>query len=202
VTTTPGADERRMRNILRARGVGPDAKPAAEPEPVAAGPGDWWDRLYLDEPQPKPLRKQAADPQAGKPKKPKKQGSKGKKKRQPRDPTAARAAWDSHPQAPRQSLADAWDRIPRRLKWLGYHAAAAYLGWTAGLVGWITYVTAWIAATGLLGVQACFWYAVGVAALLLHRRTRSWWWPVAWLAAVPASSTVVGVLLYGTGYHS
>lgn len=202
MTTTPGADERRMRSILRARGVGPDAKPAAEPEPAAAGPGDWWDRLYVDEPKPQAAKKQAADPQAGKPKKPKKQGSKGKKKRQPRDPTAARAAWDSHPQAQRQSLADAWDRIPRRLKWLGYHAAAAYLGWTIGLVGWITYVTAWIAATGLLGVQAFFWYAVGAAALLLHRRTRRWWWPVAWMAAVPASSTVVGVLLYGTGYHS
>jgi hypothetical protein len=36
----------------------------------------------------------------------------------------------------------------------------------------------------------------------MWRRTRGWWWPVAWLCAVPVSSTVVGVLLYGTGYHS
>jgi Na+-translocating ferredoxin:NAD+ oxidoreductase RnfD subunit len=41
-----------------------------------------------------------------------------------------------------------------------------------------------------------FWYAAAGATVLLYRRTRSWWWPVAWLATVPATSTVVGVLLY------
>jgi hypothetical protein len=88
--------------------------------------------------------------------------------------------------------------VPYRLKWLTYHASAAALGWTIGLVGWVTYVTAWIARTGLAGPQAILWYAVGALTLLLHHRTRRWWPPVAWLAAVPAASTVVGVLLYGT----
>lgn len=111
-------------------------------------------------------------------------------------PTAPRTAWDTQPPAPRQSLIEAWDRVPYRFKWLAYHASAAFLGWTTGLVSWATYVTAWIAATGFLGVQATFWYCVGAATFLLYRRTRGWWLPVAWLAAVPACSTVVGVLLY------
>lgn len=111
-------------------------------------------------------------------------------------PGAPRTAWDTRPPAPRQSLAEAWDRVPYRLKWLAYHASAAYLGWTVGLVNWATYVTAWIADTGLLGPQALFWYTAAGATVLVYRRTRGWWRPVAWLAAVPATSTVVGVLLY------
>lgn len=41
-----GADERRIRSLLRRRGVGPDAPAPVHP---AAAPGhtpDWWDRLY------------------------------------------------------------------------------------------------------------------------------------------------------------
>ncbi|CAM5250339.1 hypothetical protein SGLAM104S_01614 [Streptomyces glaucescens] len=82
------------------------------------------------------------------------------------------------------------------MRWLGYHASAAYLGWELGLVDWASYVTAWITETGLIGVQAFFWYATGAATVFLYRRTRHWWLPVAWLAAVPASSVVTGVLLY------
>ncbi|MFD8700966.1 hypothetical protein ACFV1O_39745, partial [Kitasatospora purpeofusca] len=121
-----------------------------------------------------------------------------RRRRQKPGPDTPRAAVDTRPTSPRQSLLDAWDAIPDRLKWLAYHATAAYLGWSMGLVGWVTYVTGWIADTGLLGVQATFWYAVGAATFLLHHRTRSWWWPVAWLAAVPACSVITGVLLYGT----
>ncbi|MFE7072692.1 hypothetical protein ACFU96_21680 [Streptomyces sp. NPDC057620] len=111
-------------------------------------------------------------------------------------PTAPRSAWDTQPPAPRQSLIEAWGRIPYRFKWLAYHASAAYLGWATGLVSWATYVTAWIAATGLLSVQAVFWYCAAAATFLLYRSTRGWPLPIAWLAAVPACSTIVGVLLY------
>jgi hypothetical protein len=48
VSAQPGADERRIRNLLRRQGVGPDANPA----PMAATPArepDWLDRLYADE---------------------------------------------------------------------------------------------------------------------------------------------------------
>lgn len=98
--------------------------------------------------------------------------------------------------SPRQSLLDAYDRVPPRLKWLGYHATAAYAGWELGLVDYTTYVTAWIADTGLVSVQAFFWYAVAAGAALVYRRFSRAPRPIAWAAAVPVSSIVVGVLLY------
>lgn len=153
-----------------------------------------------DEPDPEPDEKPADSEPEGKPAvpaektkvSPKKKPQKRAKKPQPGAP---RAAWDTRPQSPRQSLIEAYDAVPYRLRWLAYHASAAYLGWSAGLVDYATYVTAWIADTGF-GPQAWFWCGVGAATLLLHRRTRGLSWPVAWCAAVPAASTVVGVLLY------
>jgi len=205
--TKPGADEIRIRNTLRKLGVGPAATPppAAPPMPTAR-PRDWLDDILdtkaapqpeappAEEPEPvaAPVEKTTPAPPAAKPKKPRRE------RRKRPQPDTPRSAFDTRPPSPRQSLIEAWDRVPYRLKWLAYHASAAYLGWTIGLVGWVTYVTAWIASTSLYGPQAIFWYAVGAATLLLHHRTRGWWLPVAWLASVPATSTVVGVLLYGT----
>lgn len=201
----PGADELRIRALLLAREVGPDARP---PMP-AARPRDWLDEIVdtdlapatpTPEPEPGPVDDKPAEAPAPvaktKPKPARKSQRKpGKKQKKPK-PGAARAAVDTRPPSPRQSLAEAWDRVPYRLKWLAYHASAAYLGWTVGLVNWATYVTAWIADTGLVGPQALFWYAAAGGTVLVYRRTRGWWRPVAWLAAVPATSTVVGVLLY------
>lgn len=184
----------------------PEPAAAIPPEP-AARPRDWLDDILdASVPAPEPVKDEAkpepeAEPTApAAPAKPKKPKVKASKRRRParRSPDAPRSAWDSQPVSPRQSLIEAWDRVPYRLKWLAYHASAAYLGWTVGLVGWATYVTAWIAAGHLTSPQAVFWYVAGALTVLLHHRTRSWWWPVAWLAAVPVTSTVVGVLLYGT----
>jgi hypothetical protein len=196
----PGADELRIRDQLRNQGVGPNAIP---PKPTGR-PRDWLDDI-LDSPPaaavetPEPQPRPALAP-VGKPKalKPKRSRAKKRPKRKLQGPGQARTAWDSRPPSPRQSLAEAYDRIPYRLKWLAYHASAAYLGWTVGLVDWVTYVTAWIAATGLGGFQAALWYGAAAGTFLLYHQTRGRWRPVAWLAAVPASSVVVGVLLYGT----
>lgn len=198
-----GADERRIRTLLQQRGVGPDATP---PRPTTR-PRDWLDDiLNTPAPQPTPTPAKAVKPKpATGPTKKTQPAQKTDAAGQPRTkrrrparastPQRAPLTWE---QSPRQSLADAWGRVPARLKWLAYHASAAYLGWTVGLVNWATHVTAWIASTGLVGGQALFWYAVAAATFLLHHRTRGWWPPVAWLFAVPVSSTVVGVLLYGT----
>lgn len=195
----PGADELRIRSLLVARGVGPDAIP---PRPTVR-PRDWLDDILdtnptpvveeAPEPEEEVEERDAPTPTATSNPKPKKTA--GKKRRLPK-PGAPRTAWDTRPPSPRQSLADAWDRIPYRLRWLAYHGTSAYLGWSIGLVDWATYVTAWIAHTGPVGPQAIFWYAAAGATVLVYRRTRGWWTPVAWLAAVPVSSTVVGVLLY------
>lgn len=218
----PEADELRIRSILRKQGVGPDADPVAVIPPKPSTPPrvppgtpdrDWLTDILdgnatapeaapepdaepdEDEPEAKPAasaKKTAPAPKAGR---------KGKQKRakKPR-PGAPRTAWDSRPQSPRQSLLEAWDRIPYRLKWLIYHLTAAYMGWSMGLVDWCTSVTAWISAGRSTDPQSIFLYAVGVASFILHHATRQRWWPVAWLAAVPASSLVVGVLLYGNGW--
>lgn len=205
--TKPGADELRVRAILQARGVGPDAVP---PKPTER-PRDWLDDILDSAPAPAE-EPTAAEPEPDAPavpdtpkkerrSRPAKATKKRPKKTRRPKPGAARTAWDTRPTSPRQSLADAWDNVPPRLKWLAYHASAAYLGWTVGLLGWSTYVTAWIATTGLVGPQAVFWYIAAGLTVLLYRRTRGWWWPVAWLTAVPATSVIAGVLLYGTGYQ-
>jgi hypothetical protein len=130
-----------------------------------------------------------------KPSKPRPRPSQKRPKPRRNQPAAPRTAWDTDLHSPRQSLVEAWARTPYRLKWLAYHASAAYMGWSAGLVDYTTHVTAWIADTGF-GPQAWFWCGVGAATVLLHRRTRGLWWPIAWCAAIPAASTAVGVLLY------
>jgi len=184
-----------MRALLVAREVGPDAvppKPAAPPRP-AVRPRDWLDELLEEDPAPEP---EPTPPSAPPPAAPTSTKAHKKRKQKKAKPGAARAAVDTRPPSPRQSLADAWGRVPYRLKWLTYHGSAAYLGWSVGLVGWSTYVTGWIAATSPVSGQAVFWYATAGATVLVYRRTRNWWLPVAWLAAVPVTSTVVGVLLY------
>lgn len=203
----PGADELRIRALLVANQVGPDAIP---PKPTVR-PRDWLDDILDTNPAPEPATvEEAQEPVTAAPKTDaeppqKDRGQRApkpqKKRRKKAKPGTPRAGVDTRPASPRQSLADAWDRVPPRLKWLAYHASAAYLGWSIGLVGWSTYVTAWIATTGFVGPQAVFWYCAAGVTVLVYRRTRSWWRPVAWLATVPAASALTGVLLYGTGYH-
>jgi hypothetical protein len=216
VSTDQGADELQIQALLKDRGVGPDAKPAVPPKPTGR-PRDWLDDILDTKPspaaaaasKPKPEPKAAAKPgpapaglagtvEKTGPKPPAGKAKKRRKKRKKPGPDTPRSAFDGREQSPRQSLLDAWGAVPYRLKWLAYHAAAGYLGWAVGLVDWVTYVTTWIADGRLTHPQAIFWYVAGVATLLLHHATRGRWWPVAWLAAVPATSTVAGVLLYGT----
>lgn len=190
-----GADERRIASLLRQHGVGPDAEPPLVVPPMpTVRPRDWLDDiLESDGPSAPPLLVELV-PEAPAPSEPRKTKPKKPKKTRPSNrgegynPLAARS--------PRQSLLDAYDRVPPRVRWLGYHATAAYMGWTLGLVNWSTYVTTWIAHTGPIGPQAVFWYATAGATVLVYRRTRGWWWPLAWLAAIPVCSTVTGVLLY------
>lgn len=213
MSTDQGADELRMRAILKDRGVGPDAEPPTVPPKPTSRPRDWLDDILdtkaapkaaaAEKPKPAPTTPAArtvekTSPKPSTEKKPQAKPGKKRKKRKRPGPDTPRSAFDARPTSPRQSLLDAWDGVPYRLKWLAYHAAAGYLGWAIGLVDWATYVTRWIADGRFANPQAIFWYLAGAATFLLHHATRRRWWPVSWLAAVPATSTVVGVLLYGT----
>lgn len=206
----PGADELRVRQLLIKQGVGPDATPADTPPKRPARPRDWLDDI-LDQPAPKaePEPEKADEPeaqpeqkpavqQAAKPKKPK--ASTRKKRRKPAsrrpNPAAPRSAWDTQPASPRQSLLDAWDRTPYRLKWLGFHTIAAAAGWRIGLVTWSTNTAAWYAAGHWTSSSAWVLYGLGALAVALYRRARGWAWPVRLVASIPVCSVVVGVLLY------
>lgn len=200
MTDTPDRAEQAVRDRLVDLIDGPDAEPSAVPPMPEERPRDWLDDILNTEPaddeadEEQPPAKSAKPKRKPKPGQPESSQAKKRKKRKKPKPGQARTPWD-RPPAPRQSLTEAWDAVPYRLKWLAYHSTAGYLGWTCGLVDYTTYVTAWIADTGM-GPQAVFWGCVAAAAFLLYRRTRGWWWPIAMLAAVPAVSIVVGVLLY------
>lgn len=184
-------DELRVRAILRQAGVGPDAIP---PKPTER-PRDWLDDI-LDSPAPPPpaptvpqvVKETEPRPAAAKAKKPKK--GRGKKR------TKAQAAPIGWEHSPRQSLADAWDGISPRTRWLVHHATAAAAGWPIGLVGWGSNTAAWFAAGHWTAPSAWVLYGLGLCAISLYRRARTWAWPAAWAAAIPVSSITAGVLLY------
>lgn len=106
---------------------------------------------------------------------------------------------DTPPPSPRHALADTWHRTPTRLRWLTYHAAAAFAGWTLGAVDFATHVTAWIATNGMTTGQAWFWYAAAAACTWLYHWSRDRWLIVAWPCAIPLTSAVTGALLYTPG---
>lgn len=191
-----------------------ERRPAAEPAPDTAQQRrrsprlpDWWldkpEHLLDDETGPAPNDDEDeaptstdTDPDEPEPADPDAEPAPVRRAR--RQPLHRRPAY-THPapaRSPRQSLLDAYDRMPPRIKWLAYHASAAYAGWELGLVDYATHVTAWIAETGLVGPQAFVWYVVAAVSALLYRRFSRAVLPVSWAAAVPVSSIVVGVLLY------
>lgn len=204
-----GADELRVRVRLRQLVDGPAPQPPAMPPGpppdgyrAAARPRDWLDDI-LDSnttppaerpargpvPLPGPVFKEPAAPTPP-PAKPS------------RKPRRQRPAPGPEQQAdPRQSLLDAWDRTPRRVRWLAHHATAAVPGWWLGWVDWGTDTAAWYAAGHWTTTSAFVLYGLGACALALYRRSRHWAWPAAWAAAIPVSSVALGVLLYGTGYQ-
>lgn len=191
-TTAQEPDELRVRQILRQAGVGPDAIP---PKPTER-PRDWLDDI-LDAPTPTPPV--PAAPRAPAPPTPdpaavkkRKKPKKGRGRKRAKAQTAP-LGWEH---SPRQSLADAWDGISPRTRWLVHHATAAAAGWPIGLVGWGSDTAAWFAAGHWTAPSAWVLYGLGLCALALYLRARTWAWPAAWAAAIPVSSITVGVLLY------
>lgn len=222
--SSQGADERRIRNQLIRMGVGPAATTPAPTR--AQDPSDtWWDKLYADDQPaaPKPARvpsPRLPDWWAAKPDRlpdpaaatapvtapgtpavtpptstvTPPAATPGTPPAQPAAQAPARPAAQRH--TPRQSLLDAYANIRPRTRWLIHHATAAAAGWPIGLVDWGTTTAAWYAAGNWFAPSAWVLYGLGLCALALYRRARTWAWPAAWAAAIPVSSTVLGVLLY------
>jgi hypothetical protein len=220
--TSQGADERRIRDHLIRMGVGPAATQApAPPAPPAPAPSDdWWDKLYADDEPAEPAPARVPSPRlpdwwAAKPERLPGTGQTAPGTPAVTPPTStvtppaatpgtppaqsaaqapARPAAQRH--TPRQSLLDAYANIRPRTRWLIHHATAAAAGWPIGLVDWGTTTAAWYAAGNWFAPSAWVLYGLGLCAISLYRRARTWAWPAAWAAAIPVSSTVLGVLLY------
>lgn len=222
----PGADELRIRATLIKQGVGPDADPApaAPPKPPVppkptVRPRDWLDDLLDDNADSPPAdeddepEEDEGEPEADPPNGPKptsatkaKPQAKTKKRKQKRSkkpgPNTPHTPWDSHPEDPKQSLVEAYARIPGKIRWLIYHGTAAAAGYRIGWVDFSTDTTAWIADHGPTHPQALFWYCFAFGCVLLYRRFSPAYLVFGWACTVPIASVVVGALLYGNGYHS
>ncbi|UJV42059.1 hypothetical protein [Streptomyces sp. AMCC400023] len=198
--TAPGADELRIRGHLRRLldPPPPNMPPGPPPDP-GQPPRDWLDDILNGNASPP---RPAPPPPPGGPVPLPGPVAKQPVVKAPKKPSRQRPAYRKPAQpAPRKSLADAWDNTPPRLRWLAYHATAATAGWSLGWVDWATDTAAWYAAGHWLSPSGFVLYGLGCCVLALYRRARAWAWPFAWAAAIPVSSVVVGVLLYGTGYQ-
>jgi hypothetical protein len=197
----PDQNERDVRDRLIGLIDGPDATPPpAVPPMPRQRPRDWLDDILDSEaapapsgpqPLPGPVYKTKPAPESDRPADAPKPSTK---------PRRIRVHGEERDD-PRQSLLDALDRTPRRVRWLIYHGTAAGAGWWLDWVNWSTDTAAWYAAGHWTAPSAWVLYGLGACACGLYRRSRGWAWPFAWAAAVPVSSVVVGVLLYGTGYQ-
>jgi hypothetical protein len=220
----------RLRKLVDGPTVEPPPMPPGPPpdgyQPAAED--TWWDDLYGDE-QPKPEPRQAAprlpnwwsrkptdlttddtDDTGEEPDEDEQEPveepadpdpTRAPAPRPPKRRTARPTYRDDQPHPHRQSLLDAYDRIPNRIRWLIYHATAATAGYRIGWVDWGTDTAAWYADGHWLTPSAFALYGLGFCACALYRRSRTWAWPIAWAAAVPVSSVIAGIALYGTGYQ-
>ncbi|WP_327419709.1 hypothetical protein [Streptomyces sp. NBC_01233] len=157
-------------------------------QPPADDDGDWLDRLWADE----DLAPAAPAPEADQP-----EPGDNPELSKDDDPQAAKpwftpqpGYWPSVPEMPKPSLSDGAKRFL-------FNVGAGVAGWAFGLTptfgGWIgdcgrDYS---ISAALVLGGGICF----GIAAFW-DRRTRHWYWPLAWIARIPLASAVTALALY------
>lgn len=178
-TPPQGADELRMKAILKDRGVGPDAPP---PPPAE----DWWgpkpepfleddDEEELDDDEPTPRRFEAQPDYWPR----------------PRMPAAIDRVRHQAPAA-----------ISTGTRRFLYNASAAGTGWGLGLYGKFAWAindcgtTQGVGAGLVLGVGGCL-----LVAHLWDRRTRHWWPGIAWVARIPLATAVLALALWAPAAH-
>lgn len=177
-----GADELRMRSLLRRQGVGPDAElPATPPGPPPAGVEaetvreDWWaDEPAKDETSEEPEgRPRAFEPQP-------------EYWPRPHMPAAVTRTFDRAPAA-----------ISPRTRSFLYNASAAGAGWGLGLYHQFAGAIADCGQQTSIGGALVL--GVGGTLLIAHvwdRRTRHWWPGIAWIARIPLATAVLALALW------
>jgi hypothetical protein len=226
--TGPGADERRIRHLLTARGVGYTPQ---KPPP----PSGWWDELYDDAhtdhhpgpdgpPAPAPRlpdwrRGETADLRGEDPEEllppakatapaavdtvdPDEDDDRWTDATDPDDP-AEQSPPD--PRAPARASARrataAYLAIAPRTRTLLYNSTAAGRGYELGLV---PLIKGWIVTCGTDTGHISTALLLGTGLVIgaghfVDRRTRHWWPPLAWACRIPLASALLALALYAPG---
>jgi hypothetical protein len=165
--TQPDADERRIKALLKRRGVGPDARAQ-----------DWW------EPKPTPVVED--EPDNEQPDRPAPFAPQPDYWPHPHVPAAVT-------RIPDQAAAAISPRTRKAL----YNASAAGAGWSLGLYQQFAGAIAdcgqhySIGGAIVLGVGGCL-----VIAHVWDRRTRHWWPGIAWAARIPLATAILALALW------
>lgn len=199
MTATPGADELRIRSILRKRGVGPDAdpapaippKPTVPPKPTGRPP-DWLDTLLDDNAAPTPAAKVDDEPDE--------EPDEDEEQPDKRHAFEPRPGYWPRPHLP-AAVARTHERAEAALspktRAALYNASAAGAGWGLGLYQPFADALADCGATTSTG--GALVVGIGGTVLIAHvwdRRTRHWWPGIAWLARIPLATAVLALALW------
>ena len=184
--TEPGADERRIKALLKQRGVGPDA----EPPPLPPGPPpagfdpepddeDWWTDDMFETPV-------------------------GDEDEQPEERERTPAFEPQPDYWPRPHtpavISRVRDRAPAAFspgtRSLLYNATAAGAGWAFGLYQQLAWA---LNDLGKDSIRGALVLGVGGCLLIAHvwdRRTRHWWPGIAWVARIPLATAICALALW------
>lgn len=155
MTAEQGADERRIRSLLRRRGVGPDASPPQD----TAGPAvqsDWWNRLYADDDGPEHDEQPAGE------------GHWYSVRKDPEAVPVASSEPGVHVIINPPPAAHASPRRSRLRRWILHRVTAAAAGYVLGLGPAIGRLLT-DAGPGAVGAALLFYWAAWIAATRLLR---------------------------------
>jgi hypothetical protein len=190
--TEPGADERRIKALLRQRGVGPDAvPPPLPPGPPPAGfesGEDWWEPKPTaptpddyDEPEPDDTDTEEGEGEA----------VSGRFTPQP-------GYWP-RPHMP-AAIGRVRDQAPAAVspgtRRLLYNATAAGAGWLLGLYDQFAWAINDLGKDSIGGALVLGFTGTALIAHLWDRRTRHWWTGIAWVARIPLATAICALALW------
>lgn len=182
MSSAPGADELRIRSMLRKLGVGHDETPTTTPAgPTGVDPDDWWTFAppHIEADQDEGLE----EPDAERPR-----------------PFAPQPGYWPHPHIP-TAIATAPDRAAAAIspgtRRLLYNTSAAGAGWALGLYD--QFAAALTDCGTNYSIGGALVLGAGGSLLIAHlwdRRTRHWWGGIAWCARIPLATAVLALALW------